>query len=539
MSSTVIAEFHIPCNLDLEQLLKGRRKDQAENLMWSICYILDTIHALSQLKKFNDEYEKFGEYPLNASKMKEKLGSRYKDALSILENHLVIYRSSSYSTIHSRSKTVKLREKYETASIIKKTLTASTPFSTQLAKIRNEHLKINEDALEELTHITKWFNRECLQLDMKKAHVFIEQYRMQLNSHANFKEFSKEVKHTTSQRINARANNMITSMEQLRLGNYQLRRTGKDKRLHSILTSTKKELRPLYTYKGKPLVSVDIKASQPYFLNTLLDSTFWSEKVEKIYPLLHSTLSTSPLLSHPVSDYMLLTFERGDLPYKSSYKLIEWNKGFYEYLMERAILEGKYEIFPTRSRTKGVVMNLLYNKESYMSLTPHFHLLKGWFPEVTHLVKTLTELSREASRELKEEFNFLPVLLQRIESHVVLDIICKTISEVNADIPLYPIHDSILTTKEYVGVVRSVMEKELLDYVGVAPGLTIESYDEQTALDNLPNLVSEDFKEITKSAGVIIPRIPLKKPLLYTFPSIDGKEWLATRYISTNMMDYE
>jgi hypothetical protein len=174
-----------------------------------------------------------------------------------------------------------------------------------------------------------------------------------------------------------------------------------------------------------------------------------------------------------------------------------------------------------------------------MSLTPHFHLLKGWFPEVTNLVKTLNELSIEASRELKEEVNFLPVLLQRIESHVVIDVICKRIEQVNPGIPLYPIHDSILTTEEYVGLVRSVMERELLDYVGVAPGLTIESYDEQTALDNLPNLVGEDFKEIAKSTGTIIPKIALKKPLLYTFPSIDGKEWLSTRYISTNMMDYD
>jgi hypothetical protein len=538
MTNTAIAEFYIPSNLDIEKFISGKRKDQAQNLMWSICYILDTINDLSKRRKHKEKYEQCGGYALNATLLKKVLGNRYIKALSILEENGVVLRAKSYRAT-TISKIIKLTEKYETETLTVKTLTASTPFAKKLAEEKYHYVKANESALTELTYITKWFDSEYLNVDLKKAHVFIEQYRIQLIKRLSEEQLPADAKRTMTQRINARANSMITTMEQLRTGNYQLRRMGKDKRLHSILTSTKKELRSLYTFKGQPLVSVDIKASQPYFLNTVLDSTFWSEKVEKIYPLLHTTLYTTSPFSHSISDSMFPTFDQGDIPCERSYTLIEWNKGFYEYLMERALLEGKSEVFPTRSRTKGVVMNLLYNKYRYMSLTPHFHLLKGWFPEVTNLVKTLNELSIEASRELKEEVNFLPVLLQRIESHVVIDVICKRIEQVNPGIPLYPIHDSILTTEEYVGLVRSVMERELLDYVGVAPGLTIESYDEQTALDNLPNLVGEDFKEIAKSTGTIIPKIALKKPLLYTFPSIDGKEWLSTRYISTNMMDYD
>lgn len=527
--------FYIPANLDLDLIVQSRRKDTRENLKWSICYILNALYRMTASKKYRDEFEQHGGYPLNSKLLKEKLGKRYNEAFKILEAAKIITRSKSYS-VGKLAKVVGLSAPYSDYSFKKVIMTATTPFSIKLATEQKKWEEKNADALQELEFITKWFSPDYLQLDLEKAHVFIEYYRSEMLSSLESSSHPPIQMEVYKQRINARVNSMIFTANSFSKNEYNLFCTGSDQRLHSILTSTKKELRTLYTFKGQPLVSVDIKASQPYLLNTLLNADFWKTKLENIYPHLSHHLHSPIFHTSHLSPIMLLTLETPKPPFEgknTSYQDLNWGEGFYEYLVKRATSEGDSKIFATRSKAKSSVMNILYNQEYYMEYTPEFKRFESWFPEIALLVNILNSLSREVSDLEKKKISFLPVLLQRIESCIVLRTTCKRIAKEHPSVPLYPIHDSILTTKENVHIVSRVMEKELYNFVNVNAGLSIEEYNETITFENLRKVAKEDFAEIVSKKKLCNSKIPLSKPLLYSFPQLGESQILSTRFLPT------
>ena len=415
-------------------------------------------------------------------------------------------------------------------------MTATTPFCMKLASEQKKWEKKNTDALQDLDFITKWFSPDYLQLDLEKAHVFIEYYRAEMTSILESNKYPPEQTDVYKQRINARVNSMIFTADRFSKNEYNLFCTGSDQRLHSILTSTKKELRTLYTFKGQPLVSVDIKASQPYLLNTLLNADFWKKNLENIYPHLFHHLHSPSFHSSHLSPIMLLTLETSKPPLEGKntrYQDLNWSEGFYDYLTKRASDEGDPKLFSTRGIAKRSVMNILYNQEYYMEYTSELKRFKSWFPEIAQLVSILNSLSREVSDLEKKKISFLPVLLQRIESWIVLRNICRRIAKEYPSVPLYPIHDSILTTKENVHVIRRVMETELYNFVKVTAGLSIEEFNETSTFKNLSKVAKEDFAEIVSKKKLCSSKISLSKPLLYSFPKLGESQILSTRFLPT------
>ena len=76
--------------------------------------------------------------------------------------------------------------------------------------------------------------------------------------------------------------------------------------------------------------------------------------------------------------------------------------------------------------------------------------------------------------EISKHTNFLAVLLQRIESYLVLEIICKRIALERPKLPIYTIHDSIVTTIGNEEYVKSIMVEMLKSYIGHEPKLKFE-----------------------------------------------------------------
>ena len=73
----------------------------------------------------------------------------------------------------------------------------------------------------------------------------------------------------------------------------------------------------------------------------------------------------------------------------------------------------------------------------------------------------------ELFRLIKEiQSNYLPIILQRIESFLILDVICKKISFMHPHIPLFTIHDSILTTQGNEAIVEEIMAREIQNWTG-------------------------------------------------------------------------
>ena len=71
-------------------------------------------------------------------------------------------------------------------------------------------------------------------------------------------------------------------------------------------------------------------------------------------------------------------------------------------------------------------------------------------------------------------------MLQRMESHIFLDIISKKILAERPGLPIYTIHDSIATTKENEGYISKTMFIVIEKMIGHPPNYKTEYWKSTT-----------------------------------------------------------
>lgn len=69
-------------------------------------------------------------------------------------------------------------------------------------------------------------------------------------------------------------------------------------------------------------------------------------------------------------------------------------------------------------------------------------------------------------------------LLQRIESFLVLKACVKAINRQIKNVPLWTIHDSIITTESHASRVEAIMKDTVCKYIGVQPQISMESWSD-------------------------------------------------------------
>ncbi|MBK9736918.1 MAG: hypothetical protein IPO92_18960 [Saprospiraceae bacterium] len=72
--------------------------------------------------------------------------------------------------------------------------------------------------------------------------------------------------------------------------------------------------------------------------------------------------------------------------------------------------------------------------------------------------------------------NNLAILLQTIESHLILNVICRDMKDKYPDIPLGTVHDAIATNPEYTEVLLEEMKTTLTAYIGIQPSFKEEDW---------------------------------------------------------------
>ena len=76
-----------------------------------------------------------------------------------------------------------------------------------------------------------------------------------------------------------------------------------------------------------------------------------------------------------------------------------------------------------------------------------------------------------------KKYNSLACLLQHIEAQIILLKICKRVSVERPDLPIFTLHDSIVTTEGNEGYVSDVMMEVLSNEIGIPPILKIEKWE--------------------------------------------------------------
>lgn len=340
-------------------------------------------------------------------------------------------------------------------------------------------------------YLTKWFNPK-LTIDYKKIESFLEEEWLLKNENESLWDYDrsrKVFKSPYQQFISSKI-----SAELLVRGEYNLKIDDNVHRFHSNLTNMRSLIRNAVTYDGQKLVAVDIKNSQPYFSILLLRENFWSgEKKAENRPFLEM-LSKNNKNGDPHELFQrvyILKFNK--IKERISNKAIIMLGEMMEKLMNKGLKEDKnryvdlvvagqlYEYLEKQFRLKLKLPNVDRAMAKIALLQAFFsdnrfigteeaapkRCFRESFPSVYKVFSTIKSKDK----------TLLAILLQNIESYFIVDVIAKRIAKEYPDLPIFTIHDSIVTTVGNEELVARIMKEELEKGVGKVPSLKFEYWD--------------------------------------------------------------
>ena len=256
-------------------------------------------------------------------------------------------------------------------------------------------------------------------------------------------------------------------------------------RLHSVLTNIQKDLRNFITYDGQPLVSIDIKNCQPYLSCLLLNPRFWQQGAELPLTLHNLPANIQALYQSPeLIDRVKEFFETLDEKEVAEYIRLVSEGTIYEQIRDianRNLQEGQSPI--ERKDAKILMFYMLFSSNQGQHDNPMINELKRVFS--TLLYPKVAELFRIIKRnypdcEMEKPNSRLSRALQSIESTIILHRCCLRIwEERKQSVPIFTIHDSIVTTREYQDYVYAIMTDEFIKHIGTAPKLSVEIWSEE------------------------------------------------------------
>lgn len=462
-------KFRIPENLNIEEIIEenkavfygnGLKKD---NLIF-ICDALIKARA-NHRKQINETGNNFA--PLSSEYLQEVV-YRYRKYLDFLlandiiltDNQFIVGEKCFGYCYNYPYSGQRLKEVVVDNYILKKTMRrASEKYREKLRK-----------SMWGYSYLTEWWESGKLEIDIKGAFEWIENYEKAkiatINNDDTIKDKILAIENVIDTSEDFKHLVLSISSEAPRYGF-----SGEGHRFYNPISNLKRELRSFLTYDGKPLVDIDIKNSQPFLATALFKSSFWESTVEtggQILTLegvskdIHKVVKESKQYKHIIT--LLKTSKSHDQQQSQFKKYIDLvvEMGFYEYILEH--FEPIYpDRFNERNKVKKEVLRIFYvaNKFTIFDFYKPCQTFKSHFPEVYELFRLIKEI----------QDNYLPIILQRIESFLVIDIICKCLSQNSAETPFFTIHDNIITTKGNEGIVREIMSAEIYKWIGYEPKL--------------------------------------------------------------------
>lgn len=229
-----------------------------------------------------------------------------------------------------------------------------------------------------------------------------------------------------------------------------------------------KELRKFIKYDGKNLHSIDIVNSQPFLARPLLNEGYFqrnniSDKI--VNPRLTSQHDFPIML---VENIIKVKNQSDVKNYINVVTQGKFYEQFAEILIENSLFEGDIEDSLIRKKVKEITFASLYSPNTAIGYNPEVKIFSDVFPGVYSMIKIIKTGHGEHSA--------YSILLQRLEAELILDKVCKRINKAYPNIPIFTIHDSIVTTEEYIPIVTNFMRKIMKINIGASPVLKIEEW---------------------------------------------------------------
>lgn len=328
-----------------------------------------------------------------------------------------------------------------------------------------------------------WYVQSQLVIDDIAPYYAYAMYQEKVNdrnrwdiNHATFKKKNPLLQYHTA----------LLNITKLHDHQYEIHIDDTVNRLHTVITNLQKTYRNFLTYNGENLVSLDIKNCQPYLSYLLFNVDFW--KVGSKLPLnlysLPEEIQKRFTVSNLTTEIIKFLEKTSRTSFEKYLELVTSGR-IYEEIMKVCKITMRREII--RDEAKTLMFYMLFSSNRGQSDNPELCHMKDIFKTVMFpKVAKFFQLTKKADRSISQDkqYSRLSVLLQNIESEIILHRCCRRIwEEKGRQVPIFTIHDSIATTLEHESYVSTIMNEELTKNIGVTPILSREVWSE-TRLDS-------------------------------------------------------
>ena len=448
-----------------------------ENLKWDeLLYIISRMEYKIFSKKYRDLSDDYIPFP--SDELKSYRGD-YNQYLKFLSK-IRILKKLNYST--DQNQCTKYKFDYKKAYYL-----GYRTFDLENIEIKRSIRRQKSDYLfqgykdKDVEHLTKWFDDD-LQFDEKKCSQLLPSILTKKGI-----TYNENDDDSVTIRKYLRIQSYNRSAGELTHKNFRMSRNkDSDNRLHTNLTNLSKKLRQFVKYKGETLHSWDIKNSQPFFISILIEGLKNNNRniirnINKVYGNnnngIISTIS-STFLSDKGFQEEFETLKKWTLQgvfYDEVIGIYNLQKGkFDEYavkvfnVMTNKTFDKGFKC--KRDASKALTLRLLYSPGKKED--KHYKAFKSRFPKVCDFFIFLKNYSGGEDSHKK-----FPKLLQHIEADCVIDNVTKKIAKKHPHAPIFTVHDSIVTTEEYIDEFQDLMYNYISEYTnGLIPKLSKECW---------------------------------------------------------------
>jgi len=272
----------------------------------------------------------------------------------------------------------------------------------------------------------------------------------------------------------ARFNNGYFSVENLTAGNYLFKPGEKGHRLYTNLTCMQSDLRRYITYNEQSLVEVDIKTCQLWLTQVLLDERFYYSTTTDFEFNIHNVVpDLIPSIFPPEQDlYYTIMFvktlktpDNSWIPEIESYYSTITDHDFYNF-MGREYYDEAYAVQTHREKIKKVISYILYSDDNECKA----HLKDVFLANFPQVIRVFTMIKQQNHANLA-------IVMQRIESKLMLQKVTPKFLLEHPGVPLFTIHDSIVCPIGYEEHVQQIIREESIKCIGLTPRFGVKIWE--------------------------------------------------------------
>jgi len=581
----------VPKSVNVKLLVQGLNLSptRSENLKNKIYYFLSRIVSTNDSFKLNEKND--GYINISSVIMRKVMGRKdYYLILELLSDSGDPIIETNNSWLNSQNESMGYCKGYR---ITQKFSTGEVEFKTIPGKFRKRIIKHMPDEAEAILMTEKYqfllnqFNSHHFSFDpMVYDYIWLFGHKL-LSMVQDHNEYQTRMVYNLIGR-------WLYYVEKIENNELWYNVSASNHRLNSSITSLKRTLRPFLLCDGKPLGMIDISASQPYFLSSVMRTSFltdteegfnlrsiypevWKEMVSKgwicdnrsttytgdtfTYNSIDAPASCNDLLNN-CNDYSGSTinfnndasvsvisdsFTGSSNSFSSSgsttnYPSFMWgpflndkevesitnyyqspfDNDFYKHLFSTyQSMTGRIEDFcpEHRQKIKNNMMFILFeNNWNHRNKNENIRMFQMVFPGVDKWIEWILKTIGKSKFSL---------LLQRAESYLVLNVVCREFIQRYPSAPVFTIHDAVMTYEEYLPDLQKILLGRFQEITGVRVGIKNKSEKpnpepKQKDIDKAwskirPVTIEEKFKK--KFNGVFVSNIEKGSAFLKNHPS--------------------